>query len=119
MPGQKHHQIDYLELPADDFDAVKAFYGKVFDWRFTDYGPEYVAVEGAGIDGGFYKSDLKVSQANGSVLVVFYSEGLEATEGRVKEGGGTITKPIFSFPGGRRFHFTDPIGNEMAVWSDK
>ena len=112
-------KIDYLEFPANDFDAVQAFYEKTFNWTFTDYGPDYRAFTDEKLDGGFYKSDSKSNTENGSVLVVLYATDLEKTEQAVKSSGGKITKEIFSFPGGRRFHFLDPNGNELAVWSDK
>lgn len=113
-----HEKINYLELPAHDLAAVKAFYSQVFGWSFTDYGPEYTAFDHAGIDGGFYRAELACSTATGSVLVVLYSKDLEQTQAKVEQAGGRIVKPIFTFPGGRRFHFTDPAGNELAVWSD-
>jgi len=117
MPSDQ--KVDYLELPAKEFDVTQAFYEKVFGWSFTDYGPEYRAFTDGKIDGGFYKSDLHSSTQNGSVLVILYALNLEATKGRVVSSGGTILKDIFSFPGGRRFHFLDPNGNELAVWSDR
>ncbi|NOZ67479.1 MAG: VOC family protein [Alphaproteobacteria bacterium] len=113
----KHHTINYVEFPAHDLTATKTFFGKVFGWEFQDYGPDYCAFSGQGTDGGFYKSDLKASSETGSVLIVLYSENLEETEQAVKAAGGAIIKEIFSFPGGRRFHFTEPSGNELAVWS--
>lgn len=111
-------KIDYLEFPARDFDATQSFYEKVFAWSFTDYGPDYRAFTDGKIDGGFYKSDKCSMTANGAVLVVLYATDLEATRDKVTGSGGTIVKDIFSFPGGRRFHFADPHGNELAVWSD-
>jgi len=113
-----HEKINYIELPSRDLAATKAFYSSVFGWAFTDYGPEYTAFDHAGLDGGFYQADLCATTANGSALVVIYSKNLEQTQGKVEGAGGIVVKPIFSFPGGRRFHFTDPTGNEMAVWSD-
>lgn len=112
--------INYIEFPAENIPATKAFFETVFAWTFVDYGPDYASfcAEGAGVDGGFFKSELASSTDNGSALVILYSDALEATETRVKGAGGVITKPIFSFPGGRRFHFTEPSGNELAVWSD-
>lgn len=110
-------KINYLELPANDLHAVKAFFETVFEWYFTDYGPEYTAFHNAGLDGGFYKADLCSSADRGAALVVFYSEALEVTESKIIAAGGLIVKPTFDFPGGRRFHFTDPCGNEYAVWS--
>lgn len=115
----QHEKINYLEFPAKDISAAKAFFSTVFNWSFTDYGDQYSAFSGAGIDGGFFQSDLSVSTVNGSVLVVFYSEELEATQSRIERAGGTTIKAIFEFPGGRRFHFTDPNGNEYAAWSDQ
>ena len=112
-----HEKINYLEFPAKDIDATKTFFSTVFAWEFADYGPDYTAFANAGINGGFFKSDLIVSTANGSALVVFYSDNLEQTLSKITQAGGTIIKPIFEFPGGRRFHFGDPNGNEYAVWS--
>ena len=112
-------KIDYLELPARDFDAVQAFYEKAFNWKFTDYGPDYRAFNDGKIDGGFYKSENRSSTENGAALIILYAIDLEQTKENVISSGGKIVKDIFSFPGGRRFHFTDPNGNELAVWSDK
>lgn len=114
----EHEKINYIELPSKNIALTKAFFSAVFNWTFTDYGPEYIAFSNAGIDGGFYKSDLTVSTDNGSALIVFYSNTLEQTLHKIEVAQGTIIKPIFSFPGGRRFHFTDPNENEYAVWSD-
>ena len=114
----KHEKIDYVEFPAKNIEVVKAFFTAAFGWSFVDYGPEYAAFSNQGIDGGFFKSDLSVLTKNGSALIVFYSEELEKTQSKIENAGGTIIKPVFSFPGGRRFHFTDPNGNEYAVWSD-
>ena len=116
---QKHEKIDYLEFPAKYMETTKEFFTKVFGWSFTDYGPDYTAFSNAGIDGGFYAADLTASYKKGSALVVFYSNNLEETYAKIEEAGGAIVKPIFSFPGGRRFHFTEPSDNELAVWSDK
>lgn len=114
-----HEKINYVEWPASDLAATKVFFVEAFGWSFTDYGPEYTAFAGEGLDGGFFYSDLKASTANGSALIVFYSEDLEATLAKVEQAGGMVVKPVFAFPGGRRFHFTEPSGNEFAVWSDK
>jgi predicted enzyme related to lactoylglutathione lyase len=120
MPSQHIDQkIDYLELPARDFDAAEAFYGPVFGWQFTDYGPEYRSFTDGKLDGGFYKSELNASTERGSALIVLYSIDLEATREKVVSRGGQIVKDIFSFPGGRRFHFVDPNQNELAVWSER
>lgn len=112
-----HEKIDYVEFPANDLAAVKAFYGSVFGWEFQDYGADYTAFSRQGLDGGFYAADLHSSAADGGALIVFYSDDLQATLDKVLAAGGSIARPIFSFPGGRRFHFLDPAGNELAVWS--
>lgn len=113
-----NEKINYIEMPATDLDGTKAFFAKAFGWIFQDYGPDYAAMTNAGIDGGFYRASVSAKPDNGSVLVVLYSEALESTLSNVEQAGGSIVKPIFSFPGGRRFHFTDPSGNEYAVWSE-
>ena len=111
-------KVDYLELPAEDLNAVQTFYEAAFNWSFTDYGPEYKAFEDGVINGGFYLSDLKSTVEQGAALVILYASDLEQTEQTVIESGGKIVRDIFEFPGGRRFHFSDPNGNELAVWSD-
>ena len=113
-----HEKISYVEFPAKNIAVVKAFFTEAFGWSFADYGPDYVAFSNEGIDGGFFKSDLTASTNNGSALIVFYSKELEQTQSKIENAGGSIVKPIFVFPGGRRFHFCDPNGNEYAVWSD-
>jgi len=113
-----HEKINYIEFPAKNIAVTKAFFTEVFGWSFVDYGPEYTAFSNAGIDGGFFHSDLSASTDTGSALIVFYSLDLEQTQAKIEDAGGSIIKPIFSFPGGRRFHFTDPNDNEYAVWSD-
>ncbi len=115
----KHETINYLELPANNIPANKTFFETVFDWHFVDYGPEYAAFSNAGLEGGFYLSELMASSEKGGALIVFYSETLETTQEKIVAAGGVIIKPTFAFPGGRRFHFADPSGNEYAVWSDK
>ena len=114
-----HEMINYVEYPARDLAATKAFFVKVFGWGFTDYGPDYSAFAGAGLDGGFYAAERAASTESGSALIVFYSNNLEQTLAKVEAAGGRIVKPIFAFPGGRRFHFCEPSGNEFAVWSDQ
>jgi predicted enzyme related to lactoylglutathione lyase len=113
-----HETINYIEFPSRDLKATQAFFEKCFAWKFTDYGPEYTAFSDSHIDGGFFRADLAAVTSKGSALVVFYSEDLPGTLSKVQESGGRITKPIFSFPGGWRFHFTEPSGNEFGVWSD-
>jgi len=115
----EHEKINYVELPAKDIGLAKAFFTAAFDWSFVDYGPEYSAFSNEGLDGAFYQSDLVSSTENGSALIVFYSNDLEQTLSSIEAAGGTIIKAIFTFPGGRRFHFSDPNGNEYAVWSDQ
>ena len=113
-----HEKINYVEYPAHDLGATKEFFSKVFDWEFENYGPAYAAFTGEGLDGGFYQSDHCAKPESGSALIVFYSNQLEATQAKIEQAGGIITQAIFSFPGGRRFHFTEPSGNELAVWSE-
>lgn len=114
----KNLRINYIELPASDMSAIKSFYGSAFGWTFEDYGPTYCAFNDGSFDGGFYQSDKRSHTDDGSALVVLYSDDLEDTFQKIREHGGQIVKEIFSFPGGRRFHFADPHGNELAVWSD-
>ena len=115
MPSQ-HNCIDYIEFHATDISATKKFYAAVFGWKFTDYGPDYTSFEDGRLAGGFDKSG---SVSKGGPLVVLFCSNLEKSLADVKSHGGKISKDIFSFPGGRRFHFSDPSGNELAVWSDK
>jgi predicted enzyme related to lactoylglutathione lyase len=112
----KNNHIDYIELKAKDLEEIKAFYSGVFGWLFTDYGPDYVSFSECGLNGGFEKSDEEI--VNGALIILYHSD-LETIQAEVAAAGGTIVKEIFSFPGGRRFHFTDPAGNELAIWSDK
>ena len=112
-----HHAIDYIEISVTDVAAAKRFYGAAFGWRFNDYGPGYAGILGQGSDaevGGFAQVD---EVRAGGPLVVLYSNELEETVTAVERAGGRIAKSIFAFPGGRRFHFCDPAGNELAVWS--
>jgi len=117
MPADSNHgRVDYIEFPATDIAATKAFYRRVFGWEFEDYGPDYTSFQDGRLAGGF---TTDATAAQGGVLVVIYSTDLAATEAEVVAAGGVIAKPAFSFPGGRRFHFTDPNGNQLAVWSEK
>jgi len=109
-------RIDYIEFPATDIAATKQFYAGVFGWKFTDYGPDYTSFEDGRLAGGFWKSGRS---AAGGPWVVIYAADLAAMEARIVAAGGRIVKPAFEFPGGRRFHFEDPSGNELAVWSEK
>ncbi len=108
--------INYIELPLRDIEATKTFYGSLFGWQFQDWGPTYISFSGAGIDGGF--NGEATANAPG-ILVVLFVNDLEAIEAAVRAAGGDIVQPIYTFPGGRRFHFHDPNGNELAIWSDK
>ncbi len=112
----QNNHIDYIEFSAADLDSVKSFYTTCFQWKFTDYGPDYSAFENSGISGGFRRSTEPIAQG---VLVVLYHDDLTLAEEQIRRAGGVITVETFSFPGGRRFHFRDPAGNELAVWSDK
>ena len=113
---ENDRRIDYIELAATDVAASKAFYAAVFGWAFTDYGDDYSSFEDGRLAGGLTQAPEVM---RGGPLVVIYAVDLEAIEKAIRGQGGAIVKPIFSFPGGRRFHFTDPAGNELAVWSDR
>jgi len=108
-------QMDYIEFPATDIEATKRFYGVVFGWSFTDFGPNYTSFFDGRLGGGFTMSAQPVK---GGPLVVLYAKALEDTRRKVIEAGGKIVIETFEFPGGRRFHFADPNGNELAVWSE-
>lgn len=111
-----NHSIDYIEFSVTDMEATKKFYGSAFGWKFTDYAPSYVGIQKP--DGGEYGGfSLVESVTAGGPLVVLFSIKLEDSFKKVKDSGGEITKEIFEFPGGRRFEFKDPSGNELAVWS--
>ncbi len=112
-----HERINYIELPARDIAAARTFYGEAFGWTFEAYGPDYLAFNDGAMDGGFFRADLESRCDRGAALVVLYSDDLEGTLANVETHGGTILQAIFSFPGGRRFHFADPNGNELAVWT--
>ena len=114
MPDKSNDgRMDYIEFPAADIARTKVFYGEVFGWKFTDYGPDYTSFEDGRLYGGFSKERAR----QGGALIVIYAHDLEAAELAVQKAGAKISKEIFSFPGGRRFHFLDPNGNELAVWS--
>jgi len=113
------NQINYIEFPAADFESAKEFYGTLFDWTFEHFGEDYLAFNDGHLDGGFYKSTKKVKAEDGAPLVIFFTKDLEKLQGRVTAAGGNICVPTFSFPGGRRFHFNDPHGNELAVWTNQ
>ena len=106
-------KIDYVEQPGGRLPATKAFYETAFGWRFTDYGPSYAAFD-EGLDGGFDADPAGVQRP----MVILYARELEAAQAKVLAAGGVITREIMNFPGGRRFHFRDPAGNELGVWSE-
>ncbi|HUH05662.1 MAG TPA: VOC family protein [Kofleriaceae bacterium] len=111
----QHHAIDYIEITVRDLGAAKRFYTAAFGWAFNDYGPAYAGIQGADREmGGLAKGD---SATGGGPLVILFSSDLEATVASVRAAGGTIVKEPYGFPGGRRFHFADPSGNELAVWT--
>lgn len=114
----EHEKINYVEFPSSDLSKTKTFFEKVFGWQFVDFGTEYTSFSDQGLDGGFFKSDLCSLTSSGSALIVFYSANLVETYEKVKGAGGAIVHEIFEFPGGHRFHFTEPCGSEFAVWSD-
>jgi predicted enzyme related to lactoylglutathione lyase len=110
-------RLDYLEFATRDVAAAKKFYAAAFGWIFTDYGPDYTSFSDGRLSGGFFSATDAPTETN--PLVVIFAADLEDAETRVTKAGGKIVKPAFEFPGGRRFHFTDPTGLELAVWSDR
>jgi predicted enzyme related to lactoylglutathione lyase len=114
--SENNGRMDYIEFPTTDIAKTKDFYIQVFGWRFTDYGPGYSSFEDGRLAGGFSKGG---EVRHGGPLVVIYATDLIACEAKVIAAGGKIVKDAFDFPGGRRFHFADPSGNELAVWSEK
>jgi len=107
-------QIDYIEMNVADIERSKAFYGKAFGWTFEDYGPAYCAFADGRLSGGFTTDG---TPKPGGPLVILYADDLVGIQRQVEAAGGRISKPIFDFPGGQRFHFLDPDGYELAVWS--
>ncbi|MGT2492430.1 VOC family protein [Cupriavidus basilensis] len=107
-------QIDNIEFNVSDIARSKAFYGGVFGWTFTDYGPTYCEFSDGRLTGGFTTGE---EVRPGGPLVILYADDLAETQRRVEAAGATVVRPVFSFPGGRRFHFRDPDGYELAVWS--
>jgi uncharacterized protein len=115
--GHVHHGINYIEFAVTDMAQAKRFYEAAFDWKFNDYGPGYAGIQKEGGEAGGLRLDSEVS--TGGPLVILYSNDLDTSLARVRKAGGRITKEPFTFPGGRRFQFEDPSGNELAVWSEK
>lgn len=114
----KHEKLNYVEFAAKDLNATKRFFTATFGWRFKDHGSEYSYFTNQGLNGGFYKAELSSQTESGGALLVFYSAEIEDTMHRIVQNGGKIIRPIFEFPGGCRFHFQEPSGNEFAVWSE-
>ena len=114
--SEKDRRIDYIELRVADLARTRAFYGAAFGWSFTDYGPTYLAFSDGRLDGGF---TTEGTPNPGGPLVILYADDLAEQQSRIESAGGQISIPIFTFPGGRRFHFQDPDGYELAVWSDR
>jgi len=112
-----HHSIDYIEFAVTDLTKAKSFYSSAFGWEFNDYGPSYAGIRIGDREVGGLRTDTRV--ISGGPLVVLYSKNLEESLAAVNKSGGKLTKEPFSFPGGRRFHFQDTSGNELAVWSEK
>jgi uncharacterized protein len=114
--AENDRRIDYIEMGVADVERSKAFYGKAFAWTFTDYGPTYCEFSDGRLHGGFTTG---TPPRPGGPLVILYAVDLVAAQGRIEAAGGRIVKPIFDFPGGQRFHFLDPDGYELAVWSKR
>jgi predicted enzyme related to lactoylglutathione lyase len=113
--AEQDRRIDYIEFLTTNMEDTKRFYSGIFGWTFTDYGPDYASFDDGRLRGGF--ADAPDVRAGGP-LVVLYAMSLETLVPRIVEHGGRITRETYEFPGGRRFHFADPSGNELAVWSD-
>jgi len=116
LEASVHHSIDYIEIGVEDVAAAKTFYASAFDWQFNDYGPGYAGIrrpDGAGEQGGLSGEGPR---PRGGPLVLLWSADLDATAEAVVAAGGQIAQGPYAFPGGRRFHFLDPSGNELGVW---
>jgi predicted enzyme related to lactoylglutathione lyase len=111
--------IDYIEMPSRDLPATRQFFSALFGWSFQDYGPDYIAFDDGRMTGGFFAAEQAWSAATAAPLIVFYAPQLEQTLTEVQRLGGEVTRDIFEFPGGRRFHFTAPGTGEFAIWSEK
>ena len=118
--AEKHHKIHYVEFATSDMARAKQFYSTVFGWEFKDWGPEYIdfAAASAGVHGGFRTTKPEETRGDAAPLVVLYSTDLKATETAIVAAGGAIVVPTFEYPGGRRFHFADGVGNVLAAWSE-
>ena len=114
--AEHDRRVDYIEFLTANIGETKRFYSEIFGWEFTDYGPNYTSFNDGRLSGGFA---VAREVTEGGPLVVLYAMRLEEIEARIRESGARIAREIFEFPGGRRFHFIDPSGNELAVWSDR
>lgn len=118
--SHRHHAIDYIEFTVTDLEQAKRFYATAFGWQFNDYGPEYAGIQnpegGAAAEVGGLRLDNETRP--GGPLVVLYSTDLDLTMSAVAQAGGTVIAGPYEFPGGRRFHFTDPSGNQLGVWTE-
>ena len=119
MYEPRPNSIDYIEMPSSDLAATKAFFAALWGWKFQDYGPDYIAVDDGRIAGGFFRAQETWPSTAACPLVIFYTAELEMSRADVVRLGGEMTRDIFEFPGGRRFHFRAPGTGEFAVWSDK
>lgn len=113
----RHHTIGYVELAAPDLNESKAFYAEAFGWAFNDYGADYAGIRAGDGDGEAGGLNPRRAAGSGLPLVIIYSDDLDATVESVRLAGGQITEEPYEFPGGRRFHFADPGGNELAAWA--
>lgn len=119
MPDPRPNTIDYIEMPSRDLGATRQFFTALFGWSFQEYGPDYLAFEDGRIAGGFFAAAGAWEMTASCPLIVFYMPELEMARADVVRLKGEVTRDIFNFPGGRRFHFKAPGSGEFAVWSDK
>ena len=113
-----HHAIDYIEINVTDLPAAKTFYHDAFGWQFNDYGPDYAGIRSADGEGEVGGLNPNAPPAAGGPLVLLWSADLDASAAAVTDAGGSLTLGPYDFPGGRRFHFSDPSGNVLGVWGD-
>lgn len=118
--AENHHRINYIEFATTNVARAKKFYSSAFGWNFEDWGPDYISFNAAsaGVHGGFRTAKAEETRGDAAPLIVLYSKDLKATEKAIVEAGGTVVVPTFEYPGGRRFHFSDGVGNLLAVWSE-
>lgn len=116
--SSEHHRIDYVELAAPDLEAAKAFYAAAFGWEFTDYGPAYAGIRGAG-DREAGGLSAEATPGAGGPFVILFSDDLDATAAAIEQAGGRVVEGPYAFPGGRRLHFADPAGNVLGVWAEQ